>query len=482
MTAIITKQNAIDRAFINGGGGSGGDGEFDTLHVKGTATFDGEVIFNRADEHKFTIDEIKSDIENHEERITALEEGGSGGGFNIEEGYEYFHVKNEDVTISHSDSSSTRLNIHLPENLISQIKERKPTTDLFKLTFRKRNLYTVEGELINSLVISIVDGVIQNILFEEHALPSTFAFVEPGDYNTYFTITSEPSPDNIPSITCINTQINPYTDFINGDLTIAYLLPQSTLSTTNDVKCNIINAKNALQLRESNVLYFYKPSAITESEQHFSITFNIPADYIIPKGLNFIFNEYCFSNSWCLTWDGDKWVGNNIQGSLQASTTHKFTNPSIPIGFHNDVMKYFGIYVKHNEFNYLAIQKISPTITRDENYALHLHDNGLIKWHFEMFDGSLMEYNPADFGSIGGMPFDKTEDYDVAAITHRWKEHYKPNWFELTGKIIIGNATTTIKYRKNSTEDYDAPNEYGQVNSFIHVSYPHLTLPTTSRV
>ena len=39
MTAIITKQNAKDKAFINGGGGGdAGSGEFDTLHVKGHAT------------------------------------------------------------------------------------------------------------------------------------------------------------------------------------------------------------------------------------------------------------------------------------------------------------------------------------------------------------------------------------------------------------------------------------------------------------
>ena len=41
MTAIISKQNAKDKAFINGGGGGGAEsGEFDTLHVKGDATID----------------------------------------------------------------------------------------------------------------------------------------------------------------------------------------------------------------------------------------------------------------------------------------------------------------------------------------------------------------------------------------------------------------------------------------------------------
>ena len=44
MTAILTKQNVLDKALIGGSGG--GSGEFDSLHVKGDATIDGEIITN----------------------------------------------------------------------------------------------------------------------------------------------------------------------------------------------------------------------------------------------------------------------------------------------------------------------------------------------------------------------------------------------------------------------------------------------------
>lgn len=40
MTAILTKQNALDGALI-GGSGKGGDGIFDSIHVKCDATIDG---------------------------------------------------------------------------------------------------------------------------------------------------------------------------------------------------------------------------------------------------------------------------------------------------------------------------------------------------------------------------------------------------------------------------------------------------------
>ena len=64
MTAIITKQNAKDGAFI-GGSGSSSSNEFDNLHVKNNVTVDNDVIING------------TSIANHEARITALEESNS---------------------------------------------------------------------------------------------------------------------------------------------------------------------------------------------------------------------------------------------------------------------------------------------------------------------------------------------------------------------------------------------------------------------
>ena len=82
MTAIITKQNAKDKAFINGGGGADtGSGEFDTLHVKGDATIDGDILLTSANTQSLTarLLNIDTSISDHETRIQTLEQ--SGGSF-----------------------------------------------------------------------------------------------------------------------------------------------------------------------------------------------------------------------------------------------------------------------------------------------------------------------------------------------------------------------------------------------------------------
>ena len=73
MTAVITKQNAKDKAFINSGGGSGGGGDdypldatFDTIKVNKDATF--------------TVNNQDITFANHETRIKTLEESGGGSG------------------------------------------------------------------------------------------------------------------------------------------------------------------------------------------------------------------------------------------------------------------------------------------------------------------------------------------------------------------------------------------------------------------
>ena len=61
MTAIITKQNAKDKAFVGGGGGDGStDGLFNSLHVLGDTTLDGAVTFTANNK---TISDIITDID-----------------------------------------------------------------------------------------------------------------------------------------------------------------------------------------------------------------------------------------------------------------------------------------------------------------------------------------------------------------------------------------------------------------------------------
>ena len=66
------------------------------------------------------------------------------------------------------------------------------------------------------------------------------------------------------------------------------------------IKCDIIDARNALKLHETDLHYFYKPDIITEdsfdSQRFYKMIFKIPDDYTIPLNLNFTFTEFCFGN------------------------------------------------------------------------------------------------------------------------------------------------------------------------------------------
>ena len=56
MTAIITKQNAKDGAFIGGGGGMPDkDSEFKNIHVHNDATIDGDIIMTSTNPQSLTL-------------------------------------------------------------------------------------------------------------------------------------------------------------------------------------------------------------------------------------------------------------------------------------------------------------------------------------------------------------------------------------------------------------------------------------------
>ena len=105
MTAILTKQNAIDGAFVGGNGGGSSNGEFESINVKNDATINGDILVNAGEgqmikvndvfiglmqsdqklddkcvelglnisDHKIKLDNHEQRIDNHEQRIETLE-------------------------------------------------------------------------------------------------------------------------------------------------------------------------------------------------------------------------------------------------------------------------------------------------------------------------------------------------------------------------------------------------------------------------
>ena len=88
MTAILTKQNARDKALIGGNSTPTTNGEFETLRVKGDATIDGKIE--------------NEQITNIETRIKTLEETPANG-LPFEDGLNDFIINAETLTTLETD-------------------------------------------------------------------------------------------------------------------------------------------------------------------------------------------------------------------------------------------------------------------------------------------------------------------------------------------------------------------------------------------
>lgn len=109
----------------------------------------------------------------------------------------------------------------------------------------------------------------------------------------------------------------------------------------DDVKINCVYTKKEIdellsvtkqdishfELKESDQLYLYKPTSIYQTSDYYAMSWVIDPEYDIPSQTNFIFKDYLFNHTWLLTWDGDKWAGNNvINVSFNKQSTYRNNN------------------------------------------------------------------------------------------------------------------------------------------------------------
>ena len=250
--------------------------------------------------------------------------------FELVDGYSYYTVKHSDITIYTQDTATTQFNAMKitirDEALMTQIKASPTKIAIFKINLRKHLLIDFYGNILNDFVI--------------YYNPEKSKFEAP--LVSYYDVNDSHKLDyrdldNIEAWFDEELGFHPYTEYLNGELVIEYLLSQNALvSNEPTLRCEIIEAKNALRLRESDVYYFYRPSMILfnsdvkymESNTEWScecyqMIFKIPESYSIPINLDFSFKEYCFGNTWALKWDGDKWCGDNIQGRINPKIVRK---------------------------------------------------------------------------------------------------------------------------------------------------------------
>ena len=142
---------------------------------------------------------------------------------------------------------------------------------------------------------------------------------------------------------------SPFDLYIKGDMLIYYMLNQHCLVSTQPVvKCDIIDADNALKLQKTDMLYLYKPTSISNEiindKEYYKMVYEIPNDYYLIECFKFKFKEFCFGNTWELEWQIDDintdrnkghWEGNNLRGRLAGNIVNKLNKRNINY-YHND--------------------------------------------------------------------------------------------------------------------------------------------------
>ena len=262
----------------------------------------------------------------------------SGGGivtadFSHEPGYPEYNVKSKDLVMDSmilNDKDYSVLLIKIPDELNSAITKITETTKMFRIILRTNILYDVDGNLMKEFFIYVKDGQPYNPVISRNVDTNFYSVMSIGNDES-------PMKNSFYIAFDKTSTVNPYKLYHKGEISIQYLLSQDSLVAVEPtIKCDIIEAENALRLHKNDNLYLYLPDIITEEtleieapdtnkveKEFYKIIYKIPTDYVIPNGLEFGFKEFCFGNEWTLIWNGSEWTDNNCQGLLRGKVSSK---------------------------------------------------------------------------------------------------------------------------------------------------------------
>ncbi len=208
--------------------------------------------------------------------------------FETVEGFSDYHVTRDALTVE-----DEKLNIQMNDDDITKLLQIDDKTEVFKINLRKNVFLDSEGKYIYQLSIYVLN--------KNFVCPCVTAAED-----KKVTITEETSTTPYIKVDK-NLNLDLKSLYINGEISIIYQLPLNHLkSTLPSIKCDIIDSRNSLKLHESDNLYLYKPSIITEEQifdrnsvtdeksnfkDCYKMVFKIPTDYQIPTGLKFEFKD-----------------------------------------------------------------------------------------------------------------------------------------------------------------------------------------------
>ena len=392
MTAIITKQNAKDKAFVGGGGDGSTDGLFNSLHVLGDTTLDGAVTITTnnktindfitetesgishlddvidihsdrllACEGKFSAIDTKivtlqgectynaQEILNHDERITKLEEDSHEPevtNFTFEEGVNEYVI--DENSLVYTDIQKELKIANTPTLPISY------NGNVFKYEFE---YYTYKP----SIVYTTYNG-----LTKKYTNPKYIALTDNEQNNIEY------YESDYPAITFAESLgIDPKFLYLDGVLWITWEVKPNTLQTLDKsiIKAPLIESDNSFQLYRSIVPDFYMPREYGQFEEiqtnpaapkfklsYFDYGYEVGSDEFnkVVDGQHFTFTDNGFGTTFYLTKQHDGWNGNNVCYHCEK---FEWDDPSKYSTYFTNKYQYCQYYLKQCDaiYNYLNI-------------------------------------------------------------------------------------------------------------------------------
>lgn len=294
------------------------------------------------------INELEKDVVRMEGEINQ-----QGLAFKREEGTDVFIITKDTI---HS-VNSTELNLYP----IPDLSLVPPAGQIFAYTLPRRYVNT------NNKVIGTVYTTLEAQSAESQGLKENNMFNNPD--------ITKLSPNNTYSVSYYTSDkpgikisdFNPFDMYTLGELRIEWMPKPTTLTSPAKVVCDIIDAKNALQLYETPIPVFFRPVNYGEDDNYWWMTWGYKNDSTefskLLEGQPFRFTETCFGHNYTLYKNGGSWSGNNMCTAFPSKTSyHSWSKGSV-----------FSLFVSNSEVMKKQLQAIGLDPGSNTAYALRTY-------------------------------------------------------------------------------------------------------------
>ena len=270
--------------------------------------------------------------------------------------------------------------------------KREEGTDAFIIT--KDTIHSVNSTELNLYPIPDLSHVPPTGEIFAYTLPRSYVNTNNQVIGTVYTTLNENNTFNNPAITKVNAQyivsyitsdkpgieisdFNPFDMYTLGELRIEWMPKPTTLTSPAKVVCDIIDAKNALQLYETPIPVFFRPVNYGVDDNYWWMTWGYKNDSAefskLLEGQPFRFTESSFGHNYTLYKNGGGWSGNNMCTAFPSKTSyHSWTKGSV-----------FSLFVSNSEgmktqLRALGIDPGSNTAYALRTYAKLYKSNGTL--------------------------------------------------------------------------------------------------------